>query len=41
MRWRSRARPTSHPVTVLPDADHFFTGRLPLLRTLLLAHLRG
>lgn len=35
------ARPATQPVVVVPGADHFFTGRLPLLRTLVLAHLRG
>lgn len=34
------ARPQGQPVVVVPGADHFFTGRLPLLRALLLAHLR-
>lgn len=34
------ARPTSHPVVVVPGADHFFSGRLPVLRALMLAHLR-
>jgi alpha/beta superfamily hydrolase len=33
------ARPSSHPVVVVPGADHFFTGRLPLLRALTLSHL--
>jgi alpha/beta superfamily hydrolase len=33
------ARPQSHPVVVIPGADHFFTGRLPVLRSLTLAHL--
>lgn len=34
------ARPTGQPVVVVPEADHFFNGKLPLLRTLALAHLR-
>jgi alpha/beta superfamily hydrolase len=34
------ARPKSQAVVVVPGADHFFTGRLPLLRALLLAHAR-
>lgn len=34
------ARPTGQPVVVVPGADHFFTGRLPVLRTLVLSHLR-
>lgn len=33
------ARPQSHPVTVVPGADHFFTGRLQVLRDLLRAHV--
>jgi alpha/beta superfamily hydrolase len=33
------ARPQVKPVTVVPGADHFFTGKLPLLRTLVLHHL--
>lgn len=33
------ARPHTQPVVVIPGADHFFTGRLPLLRSLVLAHL--
>lgn len=32
-------RADSHPVVVVPGADHFFTGRLPVLRRLLLQHL--
>jgi uncharacterized protein len=35
------ARPTSHPVVVVPGADHFFSGRLPVLRALVLSHLKG
>ena len=35
------ARPASHPVVVIPGADHFFSGRLPLLRMLVLSHLKG
>jgi alpha/beta superfamily hydrolase len=34
------ARPHHQPVVVIPGADHFFTGKLPLLRQLVLAHLR-
>jgi alpha/beta superfamily hydrolase len=34
------ARPQGQPVTVIPGADHFFTGRLPLLRSLVMAHAR-
>ncbi|MGM9491946.1 alpha/beta hydrolase [Ideonella sp. YS5] len=33
------ARPHSQPVVVVPGADHFFTGRLPVLRSLVLSHL--
>jgi len=35
------ARPDGTPVTVVPGADHFFTGRLATLRALLGRHLRG
>jgi uncharacterized protein len=34
------ARPQAQPVTVVPGADHFFTGKLPALRALVLSHLR-
>lgn len=33
------ARPHGQPVVVVPGADHFFTGRLPVLRGLVLSHL--
>jgi alpha/beta superfamily hydrolase len=33
------ARPQPQPVVVVPGADHFFTGRLPTLRSLVVAHL--
>ncbi|MET1113650.1 MAG: alpha/beta fold hydrolase [Comamonas sp.] len=33
------ARPQSRPVVVVPGADHFFTGKLHILRQLVLAHL--
>jgi len=33
------ARPQGLPVTVIPGAEHFFHGRLPLLKTLVLRHL--
>ena len=36
MHW---ARARSHPVVVVPDADHFFSGKLHVLRSLVLAHL--
>ena len=35
------ARPAVQPVVVVPGADHFFTGKLPVLRSLVLAHLAG
>jgi len=34
------ARPRTHAVVVVPGADHFFTGKLPILRNLVLDHLR-
>lgn len=33
------ARPGVQPVVVVPGADHFFSGRLHVLRSLVLAHL--
>jgi alpha/beta superfamily hydrolase len=33
------ARPQARPVMVVPGADHFFTGKLPTLRKLVLSHL--
>jgi alpha/beta superfamily hydrolase len=33
------ARPHSQAITVVPGADHFFTGRLPVLRNIVLADL--
>ena len=33
------ARPQPQPVVVIPGADHFFTGRLPVLRTLAVSHI--
>lgn len=35
------ARPQSLPVTVIPGVEHFFHGRLPLLRALVQRHLRA
>jgi len=35
------ARPQTQPVVIVPGADHFFTGRLPLLRSLVLSHLKA
>lgn len=34
------ARPHVQPVTIVPGADHFFTGKLPALRGLVLSHVR-
>ena len=34
------ARPQSLPVTVLPGLEHFFHGQLPLLKQLVVRHLR-
>jgi alpha/beta superfamily hydrolase len=33
------ARPQSHPIVVIPGANHFFTGRLSVLRALTVSHL--
>lgn len=38
MNW---ARPQSLPVTVVPGGGHFFHGQLPLLRSLVVRHLRA
>lgn len=35
------ARPQSLPVTVVPGVEHFFHGQLPLLKSLVLRHLRS
>lgn len=35
------ARPQALPVTVIPGVEHFFHGRLPLLKALALRHLRA
>ena len=35
------ARPPSLPVTVIPGGEHFFHGQLPLLKNLVLRHLRS
>jgi alpha/beta superfamily hydrolase len=35
------ARPQSQPVVVIPGADHFFTGKLPILRALAVSHLES
>jgi uncharacterized protein len=34
------ARPCAQPVTIVPGADHFFSGKLPVLRDLVLSHVR-
>jgi alpha/beta superfamily hydrolase len=33
------ARPRSQPIVVVPGADHFFGGKLPVLRALVLSHV--
>ncbi len=38
MAW---ARPQALPVTVIPGGGHFFHGQLPLLRSLVVRHLRA
>jgi alpha/beta superfamily hydrolase len=35
------ARPQSLPVTVIPAGGHFFHGQLPLLKSLVIRHLRA
>jgi uncharacterized protein len=35
------ARPQSLPVTVVPGGEHFFHGQLPLLKDLVVRHLRS
>ena len=35
------ARPQLLPVTVVPGGGHFFHGQLPLLRSLVVRHLRA
>jgi AraC family ethanolamine operon transcriptional activator len=43
-RWQSVmdwARPQSLPVTVVPGGGHFFHGQLPLLKNLVMRHLRA
>jgi len=35
------ARPQSLPVTVIPGGGHFFHGQLPLLKGLVVRHLRA
>ncbi|TXI71829.1 MAG: alpha/beta fold hydrolase [Limnohabitans sp.] len=38
MNW---ARPQHLPVTVIPGVEHFFHGQLPLLKSLVVRHLRA
>lgn len=35
------ARPQSLPITVIPGCEHFFHGQLPLLKSLVMRHLRA
>jgi alpha/beta superfamily hydrolase len=35
------ARPQSLPITVIPGCEHFFHGQLPLLKSLVVRHLRS
>lgn len=35
------ARPQGLPITVVPGGEHFFHGRLPLLKSLVVRHLRA
>ena len=35
------ARPQSLPVTVIPGVEHFFHGQLPLLKSVVMRHLRA
>jgi len=35
------ARPQSLPVTVIPGVEHFFHGQLPLLKALVMRHVRA
>ncbi len=35
------ARPQSLPITVIPGCEHFFHGQLPLLKSLVVRHLRA
>ena len=35
------ARPQGQPVVVVPGADHFFTGKLHVLRSLVVGHVRA
>lgn len=35
------ARPQTLPITVIPGVEHFFHGQLPLLKSLVMRHLRA
>jgi alpha/beta superfamily hydrolase len=35
------ARPQSLPITVIPGVEHFFHGQLPLLKSVVMRHLRA
>jgi alpha/beta superfamily hydrolase len=35
------ARPQSLPITVIPGVEHFFHGQLPLLKSLVISHLKA
>jgi alpha/beta superfamily hydrolase len=35
------ARPQALPITVIPGVSHFFHGQLPLLKNLVVRHLRA
>ena len=35
------ARPQSLPITVIPGVEHFFHGQLPLLKSLVIRHLKS
>ncbi|WP_300558228.1 alpha/beta family hydrolase [Limnohabitans sp. Rim8] len=35
------ARPQSLPITVIPGGEHFFHGQLPLLKSLVIRHLKA
>jgi alpha/beta superfamily hydrolase len=35
------ARPQSLPITVIPGGEHFFHGQLPLIKSLVVRHLRA
>jgi len=35
------ARPQSLPITVIPGVEHFFHGQLPLLKSLVIRHMKA